>query len=125
MSIVNVYVGPEVPLKEAQRRVDNARKEIDMIISKGIAVGEIVTLKIVTGEELIGKLTEIGDDYYMIHRPLVLVMSQQGLGLQQWTFTANVDKAFKISKDKIIMIAETVKEMSSQYIEGTTGIKLA
>lgn len=96
-----------------------------MIISKGIAAGEIVTLKIVTGEELIGKLTEIGDDYYMIHRPLVLVMSAQGLGLQQWTFTANVDKAFKISKDKIIMIAETVKEMSSQYIEGTTGIKLA
>ena len=125
MSIVNVYVGPEVPLKEAQHRVDNARKEIDMIITKGIAVGEIVTLKIVTGEELIGKLTEIGDDYYMIHRPLVLVMSQQGLGLQQWTFTANVDKAFKINKDKIIMIAETVKEMSNQYIEGTTGLKVA
>lgn len=125
MSIVNVYVGPEVPLNEAQRRVDNARKEIDMIITKGIAVGEIVTLKIVTGEELIGKLTEIGDDYYMIHRPLVLVMSQQGLGLQQWTFTANVDKAFKINKDKIIMIAETVKEMSNQYIEGTTGLKVA
>lgn len=96
-----------------------------MIITKGIAVGEIVTLKIVTGEELIGKLTEVGDDYYMIHRPLVLVMSQQGLGLQQWTFTANVDKAFKINKDKIIMIAETVKEMSNQYIEGTTGLKVA
>jgi hypothetical protein len=96
-----------------------------MIITKGIAVGEVVTLKIVTGEELIGKLTEINDDYYMIHRPLVLVMSQQGLGLQQWTFTANTDKSFKISKDKIIMIADTVKEMSTQYLSGTTGIALA
>lgn len=96
-----------------------------MIITKGIAPGEVVTLKIVTGEELIGKLTDITDEYYMIHRPLVLVMSQQGLGLQQWTFTASVDKAFKINKDKVIMIAETVKEMQTQYIEGTTGLKLA
>jgi hypothetical protein len=96
-----------------------------MIITKGIAVGEVVTLKIVTGEELIGKLTEINEDYYMIHRPLVLVMSQQGLGLQQWTFTANTDKSFKISKDKVIMIADTVKEMSTQYLSGTTGITLA
>jgi hypothetical protein len=96
-----------------------------MIITKGITVGEVVTLKIVTGEELIGKLTEIGEDFYAVHRPLVLVMSQQGLGLQQWTFTANVDKSFKINKDKVIMIAETVKEMQTQYLQGTTGLTLA
>lgn len=124
MSIVNIDVG-DMPLKEAEQHLEKVKKEMSMIITKGISVGEIVTLKIVTGEELIGKLTEIGDDYYMIHRPLVLVMSPQGLGLQQWTFTANVDKAFKISKDKIIMIAETVKDMSNQYIEGTTGLKIA
>lgn len=124
MSIVNIEVG-DLSLKEAEQLLEKVKKEMSMIVTKGIAVGEIVTLKIVTGEELIGKLTEIGDDYYMIHRPLVLVMSPQGLGLQQWTFTANVDKAFKINKDKIIMIAETVKDMSNQYIEGTTGLKLA
>lgn len=96
-----------------------------MIITKGVAVGEVVTLKIVTGEELLGKLMEITDTYYAIQRPLVLVMSQNGLGLQQWSFTANMDKAFKINKDKVIMIAETMKEMQTQYLEGTTGIKLA
>lgn len=122
--IIHVEVG-DVSLKEASNRLEKVKKEMSMIITKGIAVGEIVTLKIVTGEELIGKLTEIGDDFYAIHRPLVLVMSQQGLGLQQWTFTANVDKSFKISKDKIIMIAETVKEMANQYLSGTTGIALA
>lgn len=115
----------DVSLEEARTRLEKVKKEMSMIITKGIAVGEIVTLKIVTGEELIGKLTEIGDDFYAIHRPLVLVMSQQGLGLQQWTFTANVDKAFKINKDKVIMIAETVKEMANQYLTGTTGISLA
>lgn len=125
MSIVNVYVGPEVPLKEAQRRVDNARKEIDMIITKGVAVGEVVTLKIITGEELIGKLTEISDDAYTIHRPLVLVMGPQGLGLQQWVFTANPDKSHKIGKDKILTISDTVKDMATQYLSGTTGISLA
>lgn len=122
--IIHVEMG-DVSLEEARTRLEKVKKEMSMIITKGIAVGEIVTLKIVTGEELIGKLTEIGDDFYAIHRPLVLVMSQQGLGLQQWTFTANVDKAFKINKDKVIMIAETVKEMANQYLTGTTGISLA
>ena len=95
-----------------------------MIITKGIAVNEIVTLKIVTGEELIGKLTEINDDSYSIHRPLVLVMSGNGLGLQPWAFTADTNKSFKLGKDKVIMIAETIKDMRDQYIEGTTGLKL-
>lgn len=95
-----------------------------MIITKGIALGEIVTLKLVTGEELIGKLSEITDDSYSLHRPLVLVMSQAGLGLQQWVFTANPDKAIKFSKSHVIMLAETVQEMALQYREGTSGIKL-
>lgn len=96
-----------------------------MIITKGVAVGEVVTLKIITGEELIGKLTEIGDDFYMISRPLVLVMGPQGLGLQQWVFTANPDKAHKIAKDKILTISDTVKDMANQYLSGTSGITLA
>lgn len=95
-----------------------------MIITKGITVGEVITLKIVTGEELVGKLTEITDSHYAIDRPLVLVMSPQGLGFQQWSFTADTSKSFKISKDKIIMVAETISDIKKQYTEGTTGLKL-
>lgn len=96
-----------------------------MLISKGVAVGEVVTLKLVTSEELIGKLAEEGNDYYLVERPLTLVMSAKGLGLQPWLFTVDAEKPAKISKDKVLVIAPTLKDMADNYIQGTTGIALA
>jgi hypothetical protein len=96
-----------------------------MLITKGVAIGEVVTLKLVTSEELIGKLTEETDTHYGIERPLTLVMSQQGLGLQPWLFTVNTDKTIKIPKDKIMVIDATMAEMAKNYLSGTSGIALA
>lgn len=96
-----------------------------MLINKGVAVGEVVTLKLVTSEELIGKLIEETATYYSVERPLTLVMSAKGLGLQPWLFTVNTDKAIKIPKDKVIIIEATLKEMSDNYLQGTSGIALA
>jgi len=96
-----------------------------MLISKGAAIGEVVTLKLVTSEELIGKLVEETATHYSVERPLTLVMSAKGLGLQPWLFTVNTDKAIKIPKDKVIIIEATLKEMSDNYLQGTSGIALA
>ena len=93
-----------------------------MIITKGAAVGEVVTLKLVTGEELVGKLSAITDTHYEVHRPLALVANGQGLGLQPWLFTVDIDRTYKIFKDKVIVVEPTMKEMSSSYLQGTTGI---
>jgi len=95
-----------------------------MIITKGVAAGEVVTMKLTTGEEVITKLVEIADNNYTIHRPLTLVMSPQGIGLQQWLFTVDPDRNIKISKDKVLIIEPCIKEMSKQYLAGTSGLTL-
>lgn len=96
-----------------------------MLINKGVSVGEVVTLKLVTSEELVGKLVEEASDSYVIERPLTLVMSAKGLGLQPWLFTVDSDKPVRIPKDKVLVIGATLKEMSDNYLAGTTGIALA
>ena len=98
-----------------------------MLISKGPTVGGVVTLKLVTGEEIIGKLESDSTDdmYYGISRPLTLVMSQKGIGLQPWLFTVDTDKTIKFPKDKVMIIAETMDDMSKSYLQGTTGIALS
>lgn len=96
-----------------------------MLITKGVAVGEVVTLKLVTSEELVGKLVEETDAYFVIERPLTLVMSAQGLGLQPWLFTVDANKPAKINKDKVLVVAATLKEMADNYLSGTSGIALA
>ncbi len=95
-----------------------------MLISKGVTVGEVVSLKLVTGEEIIAKLKDADETSYSLHRPLSLVISGKGLGLQQWLFSFDPDKPVKMSKDKVLAIEATIPELSKQYIAGTSGITL-
>jgi hypothetical protein len=96
-----------------------------MLIKKGISTNEIVTLKLVTSEELVGKLKEETDTHYIIEHPLTLVMSQKGLGLQPWLFTVDTEKDFSFPKEKVMIIMPTMKEMAVNYLQGTSGIVLA
>lgn len=96
-----------------------------MLITKGVAVGEVITLKLSTGEELVGKLAEDTAEYVAIERPLTLVAGQGGLGLQPWLFTVDADKTFKIGKDKVMTMQATMKQMADSYLSGTSGIALA
>jgi len=96
-----------------------------MLITKGATIGEVVTVKLITSEEIVGKLKGETDSHYEIERPLALVMGQGGLGLQPWLFTVDADKAIKISKDKVLVIEGTMKAMADSYLSGTSGIALA
>lgn len=96
-----------------------------MLIDKGVTEGEVITIKLVTGEELIGKLEEDGPLYYKINKPMVLTASQQGLGMAPFMFTINPDKPVRILKSAVMVVEATDKMFSDNYIQGTTGIKLA
>jgi hypothetical protein len=96
-----------------------------MLISKGIAEGEVVTLKLITGEEIIGKLGEDNATYYLIEKPLTLVAGPKGLGLQPWLFTVDAEKSIKFPKDKVMACETTMAEMAKNYLQGTTGIALS
>lgn len=96
-----------------------------MIIDKGVTIGEVVTLKLTSGEELIGKLVEEMPAAYRLSRPLVLSMSQKGIGMIPYLFTVNPDKDIKVNKTAVVVAEATEKEFADQYLQGTTGIKLA
>ncbi len=96
-----------------------------MLIDKGVTEGEIVTIKLTSGEELIAKLVEDGPVYLKLSKPLVLSMSPQGIGMVPYLFTVSPDKEIKLFKATITVIEATDKPFADQYIQGTTGIKLA
>jgi len=95
-----------------------------MLIDKGITSGEVVTLKLSSGEELIAKLVDDGPINYKISKPLVLSMSSKGVGMIPYLFTVHPDKDININKSTVVAIAPTDKEFADQYTQGTTGIAL-
>ena len=96
-----------------------------MLIDKGVSVGEVVTLKLTSGEELIAKLVEDTDTSLKLSKPLVLTMAQQGLGMAPYLFTVDPDKEVKINKSTVVVMEASAKTFADQYIQGTTGIAMA
>ena len=58
-----------------------------MLIDKGISAGSVVTLKLVSGEEIIAKYVEDSSDSIKISKPMSLSMSPKGLGMMPFAFT--------------------------------------
>lgn len=48
-----------------------------MLIDKGVSVGEVITLKLTSGEELVAKLTEETATYYKLSKPMVIGMGNK------------------------------------------------
>jgi uncharacterized alpha/beta hydrolase family protein len=95
-----------------------------MLINKGVSEGEVITLKLTSGEELVAKLVEDAVSYYKISKPLVLGHTQQGPGLMPYLFTVSPDKEIKLLKTAVTVAEATDKEFADQYLQSTTGIKM-
>jgi len=95
-----------------------------MLIDKGVAVGEVITLKLTSGEEIVAKLTEETSAYYKLSRPMVIGMGQKGPGLMPYLFTVHPDKDVKLLKMTVTVAEATDKQFADQFIEQTSGIKL-
>jgi len=95
-----------------------------MLINKGIAVGEVVTIKTTAGEEIVAKLVDENPMSVTVNKPLALTAGQKGIALVPFLFTVEMDTNVSISRSTIMVLAPTAKDASDQYIQNTTGIAL-
>lgn len=96
-----------------------------MIIDRGVTAGEVVTLKLTSGEELVAKLIEETGYYYKLSRPMVIAMGAKGPGLMPYLFTVDPSKEIKLSKATVTVIEATDEAFAKQFVQSTTGIALA
>jgi hypothetical protein len=95
-----------------------------MLIDKGAVIGEVVTLKLTSGEEIVAKLADTGPMHYTLSRPMVIAMGAQGPGLMPYLFTVSPDKDIQLAKSTVTVVAATEKQFADQFIQSTTGIKM-
>lgn len=95
-----------------------------MLISKGVTQGEVITLKLTSGEEIVAKLESETDTHYKLSRPQVIGMGPQGPGLMPYLFTVNPEKHVSLLKSTVTVAEGTDEAFAKQFLESTTGIKL-
>jgi len=96
-----------------------------MLINKGVGIGEVITLKLTSGEELIAKLVEETDTYYKLSRIQVIGMGPKGPGLMPYLFTVSPDADVRLQKSTVTVAEATDEAFAKQFLESTTGIALA
>ena len=85
-----------------------------MLIDKGVSVGEVITLKLTSGEEIVAKLAAETDSHYKLSRPMVIGMGERGPGLMPYLFTVNPEKEVKLSKITVTVVEATDKTFADQ-----------
>jgi len=87
--------------------------------------GDIITIKLMSGEEVLAKLIEITQDSIKISKPRAVVnIPNKGIGLGPFVFTVPQNADVEIYKNNIVCFTETEDGMARQYREGTTGLTL-
>jgi hypothetical protein len=88
-----------------------------------VELGQVYTIKISNGDEIVTKIITEDADTYSIAKPLTVVPGAQGINMIHSLFTANPDKSVTINKSQVSLIAPSREEVCDSYLEATTGIK--
>ena len=95
-----------------------------MLLELPYKENDVVSLKLSSGEELVGKLVEDKDDVLILEKPLSLTATQEGMGLAPFMFTVHHESKFYFRKTGVTCIAKTEEVMAKNYIQSTTGLQL-
>ena len=64
--------------------------------------GDVVTLKLTNGDEIVAKIKQDSNEEFVVSKPCTVLPSAKGIGLVQSLFTAEIDTPIHISRHHVI-----------------------
>lgn len=95
-----------------------------MLLNRPLKNGDTVSIKLITGDEIVATLQEDNESTIRVAKPMILAHTPQGMGLIPFMFTVDPERHVELRKDNIMVLAETHSEMAREYIRTTTGIQV-
>ena len=96
-----------------------------MLIQKPIKKNDVVTVKLITGEEILGRFEGEDEDGLHVSRASVVAANPEGgLGLVPWMMSSMPEK-ISINKSTVVTYGQTADAIADKFIEATTNITLA
>ena len=99
-----------------------------MLISQNVSLNDVIAVKLVSGEEIVGKLLEQTHDAITIGKPVTVVlqpMGQKQVGLSFLPVLGAVEPDVSLTIMKNALSIRPVKagrSVASSYLEMTTGL---
>jgi hypothetical protein len=95
-----------------------------MLIAKPIEKNDVVTIKLMNGEEVLGRFESENDDELVVSRASVVAANPDGkMGLVPWLMSASPEK-ISINKSTVVAYLPTVEEIAKVFAEATSSIQV-
>lgn len=89
-----------------------------------IKTDTVYSIKMISGEEIVAKVTGTSDEYVYVNAPLGVAASPQGLQLVPALFTSDKNPDAAIPRSAITVIAPSREDVGAAYTESVTGIQV-
>ena len=96
-----------------------------MLIEAQYKVGDVVSIKLSSGEEMIARFEDENEEVVTIAKPYILIAAQNGMALAPYMFTVAPDTKIKLKINNVICIVKSAKDAADMYIKQSTGIAIA
>lgn len=85
---------------------------------------DIVTIVLINGAEIIGKFVQETDQHVIIHKPRMVQVTQEGMGMVPGVcMTGEVPNSnFHFNKHGVLFVIKTVEQLAAQYQSMTSNI---
>ena len=97
-----------------------------MLVVSNFKKGDIVTVKLSTGEEIVARFESSSADELKVIKPTVLTLNPQNgqAMLIAWLMSidAHNSEPVSIKGNQIVATARTIKSLADSYTQSTTGI---
>ena len=103
--------------------IDAIAKAIYYIDMKIPENDKIVTIKMSTGEEVVAKIKDQDELTLTLDRPVVIMISQQGLAFGAFIPTMESVNGVAINKSAIVAIGPCLDKVSTEYANAVSPIK--
>jgi hypothetical protein len=96
------------------------------VLLEKVETNKVMTIKLITGEELISRIVEETETAYKLTKPLCMIATPQGgFGLAPAVFSISPTDSVMVNKSAVALYGATDSDIANQYLAKTTGITLA
>ena len=95
-----------------------------MLIEAQYKVGDVISIKLSSGEEMIARFEDENEEVVTIAKPYILIAAQNGMALAAYMFTVAPDTKIKLKINNVICIVKSAKDAADMYIKQSAGIAI-
>lgn len=94
-----------------------------MLFEKKFSDSDVVSLKLSSGEEIIGRFEKENDETITLNKPMMIAMTPKGPAMAPVMMTVDPETTLSFNKRLITISSLSFKEVADQYVFQTTGIQ--